>query len=110
VSDSGLDHCSGDLLQTSAYPIINTQKDLEVNSSFILSAFIPFSSMGFQSRADLEIISSISGKMTGALSVYSGISMCYSWLSHQKITSFFVMHFVSFNAQLTQGFQWYRHW
>ena len=53
---------------------------------------------------------SISGKMTAALTLYSGTFMRYSMAVTPKNYLLFACHFVNFGAQLTQGYRYIQYW
>ena len=52
----------------------------------------------------------ISGKMTAALTLYSGTFMRYSMAVTPKNYLLFACHFVNFGAQLTQGYRYVQYW
>jgi hypothetical protein len=54
----------------------------------------------------------ISGKMTGALTIYSATFMRYALAVQPKNYLLFLCHFVNEGAQLTQGYRWmqYHKW
>ncbi|MCJ1317498.1 hypothetical protein MMC15_002823 [Xylographa vitiligo] len=52
----------------------------------------------------------ISGKMTAALTLYSGTFMRYSMAVTPKNYLLFACHFVNFGAQLTQGYRYMQYW
>ncbi|MCJ1384843.1 pyruvate transporter mpc1, partial [Xylographa soralifera] len=58
-------------------------------------------------KKDPEIIS---GKMTAALTLYSGTFMRYSLAVTPKNYLLFACHFVNFGAQLTQGYRYIQYW
>ena len=58
---------------------------------------------------DLHIYS-ISGRMTGALILYSGTFMRYALAVTPKNYLLFGCHFVNFGAQLTQGYRYMQYW
>ncbi|PGH15671.1 hypothetical protein AJ79_02265 [Helicocarpus griseus UAMH5409] len=58
-------------------------------------------------QKDPEIIS---GKMTGALVIYSGTFMRYALAVTPKNYLLFACHFVNFGAQLTQGYRYMNWW
>ncbi|MCJ1395884.1 pyruvate transporter mpc1 [Xylographa bjoerkii] len=58
-------------------------------------------------KKDPEIIS---GKMTAALTLYSGTFMRYSMAVTPKNYLLFACHFVNFGAQLTQGYRYMQYW
>jgi len=53
---------------------------------------------------------SISGKMTGALTLYSGTFMRYALAVTPKNYLLFACHFVNFGAQLAQGYRYLSYW
>ena len=53
---------------------------------------------------------SISGKMTGALIIYSATFMRYSLAVQPRNWLLFACHAVNETAQITQGVRWYRYW
>jgi hypothetical protein len=53
---------------------------------------------------------SISGRFTAALTVYSATFMRYALAVTPKNYLLFACHFINFNAQLTQGYRWYKYW
>lgn len=48
--------------------------------------------------------------MTGALTIYSATFMRYAMAVTPQNYLLFACHFINFNAQLTQGYRWYRYW
>ncbi|CAD6581973.1 MAG: pyruvate transporter mpc1, partial [Alectoria sarmentosa] len=58
-------------------------------------------------QKDPEIIS---GRMTGALILYSGTFMRYALAVQPKNYLLFGCHFVNFGAQLTQGYRYMQYW
>jgi mitochondrial pyruvate carrier 1 len=52
----------------------------------------------------------ISGKMTAALTIYSGTFMRYALAVTPKNYLLFACHFINFNAQLTQGYRFVNYW
>lgn len=58
-------------------------------------------------QKDPEIIS---GRMTGALTIYSATFMRYAMAVTPRNYLLFACHFINFNAQVTQGYRWYRYW
>jgi len=58
-------------------------------------------------QKDPEIIS---GRMTAALTIYSGTFMRYSMAVTPKNYLLFACHFINFNAQLTQGYRFVQYW
>ncbi|EEH19183.1 hypothetical protein PABG_01502 [Paracoccidioides brasiliensis Pb03] len=58
-------------------------------------------------QKDPEIIS---GRMTGALIIYSGTFMRYSLAVSPKNYLLFACHFINFGAQLTQGYRYLNWW
>ncbi|KAM0802776.1 hypothetical protein BDR22DRAFT_842284 [Usnea florida] len=58
-------------------------------------------------QKDPEIIS---GRMTGALILYSGTFMRYALAVTPKNYLLFGCHFVNFGAQLTQGYRYMQYW
>ncbi|KAF6227226.1 hypothetical protein HO133_008668 [Letharia lupina] len=52
----------------------------------------------------------ISGRMTGALVLYSGTFMRYALAVQPKNYLLFGCHFVNFGAQLTQGYRYLEYW
>lgn len=53
---------------------------------------------------------SISGQMTGALTVYSATFMRYSLAVSPKNYLLFGCHAINFTSQITQGVRWYGFW
>lgn len=53
---------------------------------------------------------SISGRMTGALILYSGTFMRYAFAVQPKNYLLFGCHFVNCGAQLTQGYRYMQYW
>ena len=53
---------------------------------------------------------SISGRMTGALTLYSATFMRYSMAVTPKNYLLFACHFVNFGAQMTQGVRFLQYW
>ncbi|KAL9129922.1 MAG: hypothetical protein Q9217_001770 [Psora testacea] len=58
-------------------------------------------------KAEAKIIS---GRMTAALTVYSGTFMRYALAVTPKNPLLFACHFVNFGAQLTQGYRFMQYW
>ncbi|KAK4697964.1 hypothetical protein P7C71_g184, partial [Lecanoromycetidae sp. Uapishka_2] len=58
-------------------------------------------------QKDAEIIS---GRMTGALLLYSGTFMRYALAVQPKNYLLFACHFVNFGAQSTQGYRYLQYW
>jgi hypothetical protein len=60
----------------------------------------------------LTTLPSISGKMTGALTIYSATFMRYALAVQPKNYLLFACHFINEGAQLTQGYRWmqYNQW
>ncbi|KAE8445021.1 hypothetical protein EG329_014027 [Mollisiaceae sp. DMI_Dod_QoI] len=75
----------------------------------------PVSNFGIPIAAVMDTQKSpelISGKMTGALVVYSATFMRYALAVQPKNYLLFACHFVNEGAQLTQGYRWmqYHKW
>jgi hypothetical protein len=60
--------------------------------------------------ANNSIPYSISGRMTGALVVYSAIFMRYAFAVQPKNYLLFACHFINEGAQLTQGYRYLHYW
>jgi Mitochondrial pyruvate carriers len=56
------------------------------------------------------IANSISGKMTGALTIYSATFMRYALAVTPKNPLLFACHAINFSAQLTQGYRYLNYW
>ena len=54
--------------------------------------------------------SSISGRMTVALSAYSAVFMRYALAVSPKNYLLFGCHFINFSSQITQGYRYYTYW
>ncbi|EPE29237.1 hypothetical protein GLAREA_00397 [Glarea lozoyensis ATCC 20868] len=75
----------------------------------------PVSNFGIPIAAVMDTQKSpdlISGKMTGALTIYSATFMRYALAVSPKNYLLFACHFVNEGAQLTQGYRWmqYNQW
>jgi len=75
----------------------------------------PVSNFGIPIAAVMDTQKSpelISGKMTGALTVYSATFMRYALAVQPKNYLLFLCHFVNEGSQLTQGYRWmqYNKW
>ena len=71
---------------------------------------LPSRSAHFADRVPRFLDSSISGTMTGALTVYSATFMRYSLAVTPKNYLLFACHFINFNSQVTQGYRFQRYW
>ncbi|KAH0543510.1 hypothetical protein FGG08_002178 [Glutinoglossum americanum] len=66
---------------------------------------------GTNSKADEETPTlRISGRMTGALVIYSATFMRYALAVQPKNYLLFACHFINEGAQLTQGYRYLQYW